>query len=73
MKILKKRRVRNHNNPRPPKSEEEATIPSITVPNMTLSLKELVSRHRLGQSVAVFDGNYEESGEYDHMTAGIVK
>jgi len=38
---------------------ERFTLPSKTVPNMTLSLKELLERYVRGQDVSVFDGSYD--------------
>lgn len=38
---------------------EVFTLPSKTVPNMTLSLKELLERYVRGQDVSIFEGSYD--------------
>jgi hypothetical protein len=42
---------------------ENFTQPSKTVPNMTLSLKELLERYVRGQDVSIFEGSYDADQE----------
>jgi len=55
----------------PTPSPETANDPSLTVPDQTLSVKELISRHASGRNVTVLVGTYQESGEYDELLAHV--
>lgn len=50
---------------------ETANLPSLTVPDQTLSLKELIQRHASGREVTALVGSYQETGDYDHLLAHI--
>lgn len=54
-----------------PPTPETANDPSLTVPDQTLSVKELISRHASGRHVTVLTGSYQESGEYDELLAHV--
>jgi len=54
-----------------PPTPETANDPSLTVPDQTLSIKELISRHASGRHVTTLVGSYQESGEYDELLAHV--
>jgi len=54
-----------------PPTTETANDPSLTVPDQTLSVKELISRHASGQHVTTLVGSYQKSGEYDELLAHV--
>lgn len=54
-----------------PPTTETANDPSLTVPDQTLSIKELIARHKSGRNVTVLTGSYQESGEYDELLAHV--
>jgi len=54
-----------------PPTTETANDPSLTVPDQTLSIKELISRHASGRQVTTLVGAYQESGEYDELLAHV--
>lgn len=52
---------------------ETANMPSLTVPDQTLSLKELIRRHAQGRHITTLTGSYQEDGEYDELMTAVEK
>lgn len=63
--------VNNWANYKQPVTPETANDPSLTVPDQTLSIKELLQRHASGRNVTTLVGSYQESGEYDELLAHV--
>lgn len=69
------RRIRNRFDKQPTIHEvsEKQTLPSKTVPDQSLSIKELVERYIRGENVKVFNGTYAEEGEELFDTTGMTE
>jgi len=68
-----KRKIRNRFDEHPTLAEvaEVNTKPSLTVPDQSLSIKELVARYIRGEDVKIFPGTYAEEGEELFETTGM--
>lgn len=56
---------------KPSTPENANTKESKTIPDQTLSLKELLQRHARGQNITIFQPEYQAHHEYDEFTANL--
>lgn len=57
----------------PNRQPEKTTQPSLTTPDMTMSIKEIVQRFSTGRTLEQFEGIYQETEGYDEQLANIGK
>lgn len=68
---MKKVRTFFNYNETQPVTPETANLPSKTVPDQTLSLKELIARHAQGRDITTLTPIYQETGDYSELATAI--